>query len=205
MKELRNISPWLSSIFLYAGAISIFILSIPYFQHRVTGIIGGKPVEDELWYAIALRIHIIGGMIAIFLGPTQFIASLRRRYMNWHRRLGTMYFMSVFASGLAGLIVARYAIGGLVSTLGFTMLASLWIITGLIALTSINKGDVKRHQKWMYYNYALTFSAIPQRTMLALALITPIPFVNIYQASAWISWILNLLIAYFIIKQFVKD
>lgn len=189
------------TLFFLAGAISMLVMSMHYFQLHLTGVLKNKPVSNELWYHIALRVHIVFGMIAMFTGPLQFIKTFRKRSVKWHKRLGYIYVSSVFTSSLFGLIVAQYAMGGLMSTLGFSTLSILWFTTTFLAIRSIIKKDILNHKKWMIRSFALTFSSIPQRLMLLMAYSPYIEFIDIYKLSSWLCWILNLAIAEWIISR----
>jgi len=86
--------------------------------------------------------------------------------------------------------------GGWISTIGFSLLALGWFYTTVKAVIAIKAGQIKKHQMWMFFSYALTFAAITQRTLLLVPLLTTIPFIPIYQLSAWLPWAINLSIAY---------
>jgi len=189
------------TLFFLAGAITMLIMSMHYFQHYLTGVLKNKTVSNDLWYHVALRIHIALGMIAMFTGPFQFIEKFRTRSIKWHKRLGYLYVTSVFLSSIFGLIVAQFAMGGLISTLGFSILSILWFSSTFLAIKSIIKKDVINHKKWMIRSFALTFSSIPQRLMLLLAYTSYIEFMDVYRLSAWLSWIINLLLAQWIISR----
>ncbi|MBT8220646.1 MAG: DUF2306 domain-containing protein [Bacteroidia bacterium] len=180
---------------LYLGAIVILILSIHYFQYDDTGIMSDKDIASESWYRICLRMHIGFGMIAIFLGPVQFIQSFRNKYLKTHRQLGYVYFGSVVVSSMAGLISAQYAMGGWISALGFSILAILWFVSTTMAFMAIANKEIEKHQKRMYISYGLTFTAITQRTMLLIPMFVNIEFISIYQLSAWLPWIINIAVA----------
>jgi len=70
-----------------------------------------------------------------------------------------------------------------------------------LAIRSIIKKEIVNHKKWMIRSFALTFSSIPQRLMLLLAYTSYIEFMDIYRLSAWLSWIINLSIAQWIISR----
>lgn len=187
--------------FLYAGAITMLVMSMHFFQQEASGLLKSKELVTEAWYRWTFKAHILFGIIAIFAGPVQFLEKLRARNLRLHRSIGYVYFISVLISSIAGLIIAQYAMGGIVSTLGFSALAIFWLSTDILAINAIKKKKIAEHQKWMLINYGLTFAAIPQRTMLALALIPGFKFIVVYQFSAWLPWILNTLIAFWIIKK----
>jgi len=187
-------------LFLQLGAISMLIMSIHYFQSNKTGILKGKEVASEIWYLCLLRLHILGGIIAMTTGPFQFIKSLRVRNIILHRRLGYIYFISILLSGSSGLVVAQYAMGGLITRIGFSMLAMIWLWITIGALYFIIRGNIRLHKLYMILSFALTFAAIPQRTLLLSAFVVDVPFMTIYQLSAWLPWIGNIILGLIIFK-----
>ncbi len=192
---MGSVKKYLVIIFFLAGAITMLVMSLHYFQEDVTGVMKGKVVKDELWYRLSLRAHIFLGLIAILIGPFQFIDSLRIKNRNTHRRLGYVYATSVFLSAMAGLVVAQFPMGGILSRLGFSTLAIFWLISLFKSIKAILSQEILQHRKWMFINYGLTFAAIPQRTLLLLPLALDLDFMNIYRLSAWLPWIMNTAIA----------
>jgi len=172
-----------------------------YFQDAVTGILKMKEIASNPIYLFCLRTHIALGIAAIFLGPSQFISKFRSKFTNLHRKMGYLYFTCVMVSSITGIIVAQYAMGGMITRIGFSILAIFWFKSALIALNSAKKLDFTRHKKWMYISYGLTFAAITQRTLLLVPLIFSIKFMSIYKLSAWLPWILNTLIAIYLFNK----
>ena len=181
--------------FLLVGALTMWIMSCHYFQNDDSGILRNKKVASQLWYIIVFRTHIGFGLLAILVGPIQFVHRFRAQYPRLHRRCGYWYFTSVVLSGLSGLLIAQFSMGGWVSRLGFTVLSVLWLILTSKSILAVTVSDIVGHQKWSYLGYSLTFAAITQRTLLLIPLLTNVSFMHIYQFSAWLPWILNLLIA----------
>ena len=186
----------------------MLLMSSHYLQNELSGILQNKPIAQMEGYRMLFRLHILTGIIAISLGPLQFLSSLLHRYPRLHKGLGYLYGISVFLSSLSGLVVAQYAMGGMPTRIGFSLLAVCWLVSLLIAITYAQKGKISLHRNWMYLNYALTFAAITQRTLLLLAFIPGIPFMPVYQLSSWLPWMLNLGIAGYLIKRkslYAKD
>jgi len=192
---------YLRTIFFFAGALSMLIMSMHYFQEEITGILKGKNISSSLWYRLCLKTHIVFGIVAMLIGPFQFIKKIRTNYSKWHRRIGYVYFLSVIISSVTGLLVAQFALGGIISRIGFSFLAILWFVITLLALKSILKRNIKLHKKYMFISYALTFAAIPQRTMLLFPLFFSIDFIPVYRLSAWLPWILNTFLALYFYKK----
>lgn len=194
-----------TTAFFLLGAISILLMSIHYFQSDTAGIMKGKSISSELWYRYFLRTHILFGIITIAVGPFQFIKKWRMRFIATHRKMGYLYFGSVLVSSLTGLVVAQYAMGGWSTRIGFSVLALLWGTTTILAITSIIKGNLLQHRKWIYLSYGFTFSAITQRTFLLTAFINGIDFIDIYRWSAWLPWIMNAIVAIVLFERSVMN
>ncbi len=178
------------------------VMSFHYFLSDSAGILKRKEVANSFWYLFTFRTHILLGLVAITIGPFQFIKKLRSRYKALHRSIGYVYFVCVLLSASAGLIIAHFAMGGWITTIGFSILSIAWLYTTIKAVSAIIGGDAVNHEKWIFLSYALTFAAITQRTLLLVPLLTEIPFMPIYQLSAWLPWLLNLSIAYHLSKRY---
>lgn len=113
------------------------------------------------------------------------------------------YVVAVTLSSVSAIYMRFYANGGLVSAMGFICLGLIWLLTTLAALAEIRKGNIIRHQQLMTYSYACTFAAVTLRLWLPLLKnITGDPMLS-YLVVAWLCWIPNLLVAYFINKKTV--
>ncbi len=188
-------------LFLLAGAISMIVMSSHYLNSDISGILRRKEIALQWWYQLIFKSHVLFGLISITIGPFQFIKSLRKNHPITHRYIGYLYVFSIMTSGFAGLVVAPFAMGGLISSLGFSLLAMVWLLTTLKAILAVRSGNLMKHQKWMFISYGFTFSSITQRTMLLIPLFTSVPFIPIYQLSAWLPSVINSAIAYKLYKN----
>ncbi len=149
-----------------------------------------------------LMTHIIASMLAILIGPFQFLPGLRKgRLLKVHRWLGRTYLLSILFGGLSGLYMAQFAHGGIVSELGFGVLACLWLYTGFMAYRQIRHKDLEGHRQWMIRNYALTFAGVMLRLWVPVTTALGAEFTAAYTVIAWMCWIPNLLVAQWIINR----
>jgi uncharacterized membrane protein len=146
-------------------------------------------------YFPVLLPHIVGGVVAMAIGPWQFVPRLRDRYLNLHRWLGRIYLIAVLIGSAAGLAMATVSMGGLATHTGFGMLAGLWFLTGVIAYRQIRRGDFIAHKQWMIRNYSLTFAAVTLRLWLPfLAGVVHIDSMDAYITVSWLCWVPNLIV-----------
>ena len=153
-------------------------------------------VHHPIWIKV-FYIHIISAMIVIFIGPFQFIQSLRRKYIKLHKLLGKMYvFLILFLAAPSGIYMSFYANGGVYASIGFLIMGILWFYTTYMAFYRIIKKDVKAHIKWMIRSFALSLAAVTLRLLVPiLSLGFDMEHQFIVVITAWLSWIINIIIA----------
>lgn len=149
----------------------------------------------------AIRLHAFAAIAALALGPWQFSAALRARRPRLHRLMGRAYLgIGVLVGGVSGLYLAQFAFGGAAARLGFTLLAIAWLYSGWRAYAAIRGGDVAAHRRWMVRNFALTFAAVTLRLYLPVAAIAGLPLAAAYAAIAWLCWVPNLAVAFWLTR-----
>ena len=139
-----------------------------------------------------LYFHFIGAGLALLISPIQFY--LYKGFKKSHRLLGRVYGLSVLFGAIGALNMAQTAYGGLISTLGLSVLSILWLaFTGIAIYFAINK-NIKAHKRWIIRSVALTYAAVTLRLIS--------PFIGMVfddiatsQIVYWLSWIINWMIA----------
>ena len=170
---------------------------------RKFGLLSSKSTEllnDSLWN-IAFYGHIVLGGLALLIGWLQFSQKLRRKKVHLHRTIGKIYMISVLISGISGLYIAYHATGGIISILGFASLGIVWLSTTTFAYDAIKKGNIELHEKLMIYSYAACFGAVTLRIWLPLLTDLLGGFIVAYRIVAWLAWVPNIIVAYFIIHH----
>ena len=148
-----------------------------------------------------LIVHIAASMLAILIGPFQFMPGIRKgRWLRLHRGLGRTYLLSILFGGLSGLYMSRFAYGGPITESGFATLAVLWLYSGFMAYRHIRNRDIEHHREWMTRNYALTFAGVMLRLWMPLSDALGIDFLAAYRVVGWLCWVPNLLVAEWIIR-----
>jgi len=205
MKNKRSIRTTTGYIFLTIFAIFIGLYPLRFIglPHE-SSLLASKPAAllDNSLYLTAFYTHIFLGGLALLAGFSQFFKKLRRKRVRLHRTLGKIYILSVLLSGTAGLGIAFFATGGIISALGFGGLAVFWLYTTTNAYTSIKKREMHAHQRWMIRSYALCFAAVSLRIYLpTFTFAFGMEFIPAYRIIAWLCWVPNLLIAEFFIVR----
>lgn len=201
MKKITVILLW-----ILFGSLCIFFSSYPlkYFLADEPILLLTTKTASLLssnFYTICFYLHITFGGIALLIGWIQFIKKIRIKYLNLHRWIGKIYIISILLSGIPGFYIAFHASAGLSPKLGFSIGSIIWITLAILGYTSIRKGNVIAHKKYMMYNYAGTFGAVTLRLWLPLLINIFGEFALAYQVVAWLSWIPNLFLVYLFLEK----
>ena len=160
-----------------------------------------EQLEPYLQHEFALGVHVLSGMLALLIGPFQFVRRLRRRFVPVHRFMGATYVASATALGVTGLILAPTAYTGLVASAGFTVLDLAMLFTTWTAVRMILAGRYGEHRRWMIRSFSLIMAGVMLRVWtliyggLAAAGIVDFSFETAYAAIAWLCWVPNVLLA----------
>lgn len=184
-------------------AIYPVLLSIGYLTLKPEDIHFAEQKAVYLAHHALLMIHIVASMLAILIGPFQFLPKLRQgRLLKFHRWLGRAYLLSVLFGGLGGLYMAQFGYGGLITQLGFASLAILWLYSGTMAYKHIRNKEIEAHRQWMIRNYALTLAGTLLRVWVPIFVDgIGLEFVLAYRAIARLCWVPNLLVAEWLIRR----
>jgi len=177
--------------------------AIYFLVDRQFGLLSSKSNEllANIFWNSAFYTHIILGGIALLIGWSQFSSKIRTRNTSLHRRLGKTYVIAVILSAVAAIYIGFFASGGIVSALGFICLGIVWLSITTVAYLSIRKGQILKHQKMMTYSYAACFAAVTLRIWLPLLISYFGDFITAYRIVAWLCWVPNLIVAYFITRR----
>jgi uncharacterized membrane protein len=148
-----------------------------------------------------LYAHIFTAVFALIIGPFQLFIKPNSARRRWHRRLGYGYVASITISGIVNVYLSLFATGGWISSLRFMSLDVLWVATTLTAVRKIIAKDVQAHRVWMLRSYALTFSAVTLRILLAPLAMLLGDFEAAFRIVAWACWIPNLLVIEVVISR----
>ena len=163
--------------------------------------------ENYLRREFALGVHVLSGILALVVGPWQFVAAIRRRFVRVHRFLGAVYVASAFALGLSGLVLVPTAYTGAIAVAGFALLDLAMLFTTATALRMIVARRVADHRRWMIRSFALILAGVTLRleTLIYTGLVSAgavqFSFETAYAGIAWLCWVPNLLVALWITRR----
>lgn len=198
--------------------LAITVLAIgPFLTRTLTDLaadrvgLAAEYLEKPLVIQLALYVHIVGGTIALVIGPLQFLSVIRKRWPKAHRWVGRVYLAAVAISALAALAMAPFTSVGVAGLIGFGAFVVLWVLTAWRGYRAIRVRDVRSHNAWMIRNYAVTYSAVTLRLWLPLLVLTTLAltpeadaervYASTYGAAIYIAVLPNLIVAEWIIRR----
>ena len=141
-----------------------------------------------------LLAHVVGGTLALFMGPLQFWSGFSRKYVQLHRWTGRLYLSGVLLGAstafyLSFFITLGWAIGVALFTLG-----AVWLTTSAMAYLAIRNRQVDVHKEWMIRSYVLTFAFVTFRLLNEFQFIADLGIEDRFAMVAWVSWVIPLFV-----------
>jgi uncharacterized membrane protein len=179
--------------------VEIAIVSVlKYFTELV------EPPEPVVANAFAnpfLVIHVIGGVVALLVGPLQFVRTIRERRPAIHRASGRIFAAACLIGAPSGFVLALGTTAGPVAAVGFAIPAVLWPAFTWLGVRAVLERRFDDHREWMLRSYAMTANAITLRLLLPGSALLGIPFFTAYPVIAWLGWIINMAAVEYYIRR----
>ena len=181
--------------------IALFILGVISSYYLISRAVPFIIISEETYNAYYLsRVfwiwpHVLGGVIAMSIGPFQFISKLRIKYPRFHRITGYIFLISVLVSALTLIPLITTSSSNLVIDVGLGIGAIVWLGAGIFAFVAIKNGKIEEHKEWMIRCYMITLAFVVFRVaidVLSYYQVTNEP--DIVALSSWLSWTLPICI-----------
>jgi len=194
------------------AVLSVMIFSIVMLQtiYQYTGmeknvgflLFKQQVVGNPYWMAF-FYIHIFSITLCLLAGLTQFSSRFLQENKKLHRIIGKIYVYNILIINVpACFVLGLFSNGGLIGITGFIVQDILWAYFTTAAVLSIKKGDITGHRNSMILSYAVTVTAITFRIIKNLFYHEALhDYELFYGMNVWLSLIINLSIAFFIIKR----
>jgi uncharacterized membrane protein len=197
---LRKLPLALAALFIAAFAGLMLTKTLPYYSfekgiHFLTT--KSDETNDNTWFRLGFYVHITTSLVVLVLGLLQWVPVLASRGARLHRWLGYGYVVGIL--GLAapsGLVLARFANGGLAAQVGFSLQCLVWWLTTWAAYRAARRRQWPRHVEWQVRSYAVTLAALALRgeSYLMYYAFHTKP-IETYLTVTWLSWVGNLIVA----------
>jgi uncharacterized membrane protein len=167
-------------------------------------------VDQPGYIRFTLIVHAVFAGLALLLTPMQSSSRIRRRWPRLHRVSGRISVIAIAVAALSGLVIAQVSYAGAQGTVGFTLLAMIWLVCAVRAVTNARNGDLATHRRWAVRTMAMSYAAVTLRLWLFVLIAVQRPtssataqaaFDNAYPLVPFLSWVPNLVIAEWILRR----
>lgn len=157
----------------------------------------------------ALVTHIFTGSVMLSAAVLQLWPWLRTHHPRVHRWSGRVYVASAIPTSIAALVVAQFPSGGVAQQVANTMMGTLLLTFTLLGYRAVRQRRFADHREWMIRSTALAFSIVTNRFWSTFLIAVYVPgaltdpsiefgspeIEGAAIASAWVSFVVNLLFA----------
>ena len=196
---LRKLLLTLTALLIAAFAGLMLTKTLPYYSfekgiHFLTT--KSDETNDNAVFRFGFYVHITTSLVVLVAGLLQFLPVLARRGPGLHRRLGKGYIIGVLAlAAPSGLILARFANGGLAAQVGFTLQCVVWWLCTWQAYRAARQRQWPLHVDWMLRSYAVTLAALALRgESYFMYYVFETKPIETYLTVTWLSWVGNLVL-----------
>ncbi|MCM3762483.1 DUF2306 domain-containing protein [Alkalihalobacillus oceani] len=158
-------------------------------------------LTNEALWLLMVQLHIALAIISLITGPLGVIKALRRKSLSFHRWNGRIYVLSILLNFIPGVYVSFFATGGWISTVGFLVLNTLWLVTTFLGYFYARKRQIGLHSRWITRSFLLSFANMTIYIIVAISHhAVGFSYGASYTIAVWLCWIINLLLAEWIIR-----
>ncbi len=166
MKTLRLIPLIVFWAFIIALSLYFFLDNVVAFLYGYRSRnFGTSFFKNQLWVVM----HLVGGSMALLLGPVQFWVFIRNKYLRFHRTAGKIYMFGVLLIGISSfrLSLISPCVSCRISLFLLTLFA---VLSTWFAWKAIKVRNIKTHRQMMVRSYVcvLAFVAVRLNDVLPL-------------------------------------
>src|SRR6476469_2672875 len=196
---VRKILLALVALIIAAFAVLMLTKTLPYYTfekgiHFLTT--KSDETNDSPVFRLGFYVHITTSLVVLVAALLQFLPWLAQRGPGLHRQLGKGYVIGILAfAAPSGLILARFANGGLAAQVGFTLQCVVWWLCTWRAYQAARQRQWSLHVEWMLRSFAVTLAALALRgESYVMYYVFETKPIETYLTVTWLSWVGNLIL-----------
>lgn len=143
---------------LVSAVVFWLVAATPYFRLQREGF--GRFPELYWHRRYGLWVHIVGGTMAMFLGPIQIWLGQTRQKLQLHRTLGKLYLLGVALDNVAAYYMCLTTPVGFVYATGLFGMTLASTITTVMAVVAIRYRNFDQHREWMIRSYVVILAFV---------------------------------------------
>jgi uncharacterized membrane protein len=160
-----------------------------------------EPIVANAFATPFLPIHVAASVVALLLGPLQFVRRVRTRRPGFHRATGRLYVIGCAIGAPTGVVLALGSTAGPMVNVGFAIPGVLCAVFTWLGWRAAVERRFDDHRDWMLRSYGMIAAAITLRLLIPAAAFLEIDFLAAYRVNSWTAWIINLLVIEYAIRR----
>lgn len=162
---------------------------------------GIGPEFNERYYAhpYLTLVHIGAGLVSMTLGPLQFVAAIRKRWLRVHRWCGRVYLVASLVGVVSALAFVPMlpVFGTFTAKVAVVFVGGLFLVSIVKAYRHIRRFEIAQHREWMIRAFAIGLGISTFRVLLPI-LMGPVfgaSFPEAWDTVVWLGFAINLVVA----------
>lgn len=141
-------------------------------------------------------LHIMPGVLYLLAAPLQLAYRFRRRHYTFHRRLGRLLAAVAMVSGVFALVFGGlFAFGGRPEALAAVVFGLWFLVSLVLAVRAIRRGDIIHHRRWMIRAFATGVGVGTVRVWLTIFQATGLlDSQSSFGPAFWVGFSLNVVV-----------
>ncbi len=142
--------------------------------------------------------HVVCGILFMVLGPLQFVAAIRNRWIGFHRWCGRVFLIASLIGVLTALaFVAVLPVFGSFSSSVAVFLASVVFLISIVqGYRHIRRFEIAEHREWMIRALAIGLGISTFRVLIPILIgLFGVSFTEAWDTVAWLGFVINISVA----------
>lgn len=141
------------------------------------------------WWLVG---HLLGGALALIIGPFQFSTTFRNRFIKTHRNLGKVFIIAIITASLSAMYMSIYVAPqvNISWSISLFVMALVWLTSVLMAYRAIRLRRISQHKEWMIRTYIITLGFVLFRVLNENSFMRDVmpTFEERGATCIWLSW-----------------
>lgn len=139
--------------------------------------------------------HVAAGILFMTLGPVQFVAAVRNRWLTFHRWSGRVFLVAALVGVVTALVFVPVlpVFGSLSTQVGVVFASSIFLVCLAQGYRTARRRDFVAHREWMIRTFAIGLGISTFRVLIPFLMMPPIraSFPEAWDTVVWLGFSIN--------------
>ncbi len=144
-------------------------------------------------------VHVVSGFLFMTIGPLQFVAAIRNRWLGVHRWCGRVFLLASLVGVVSAVVLVPVlpVFGSFSTTIGVLFFSALFMVSLAQGYRHIRRREIAEHREWMIRLFAIGLGISTIRVLTPFLMVPPLgaSFVEAWDTMIWLGFSINILVA----------